>query len=62
MSNKPLIDRPDIEKIIKAAKRERAEYMRRKFEKPSIAVRWGGLSVLIASAVAFIGSGLSGHR
>ena len=53
MTNKPFIDRDALEKTMLAAKIARAKFLTRKSREVSGAVRWGGLSVLVASALAF---------
>jgi hypothetical protein len=61
MNTQPLIDRQSISQIIDAAKASRARLMDGKVStynsvKVGEAVRWGGLTALVAFGLAFISS------
>jgi hypothetical protein len=52
----PLIDRTEIERTINSAKAARVRHFQQKSADVASVARWGGLTLLVASALAFFGS------
>lgn len=59
--HQPLIDRDQIEQVMRSAKAARIRYLREKSADAARSARWGGLAVLMASALALFGGHRIGH-
>jgi hypothetical protein len=53
MTNEPLMDRSQIEQIMKSAKARRVEYLQKKVEPAAGVAKWGGVAALAAYCIAF---------